>query len=97
MLIERTHRAHIALGCAAGALLHVSPSMAWSLANGLAVGVGSVNERLVGFIDFAGCGSATSAAPTFIRPSFRSHARSSVGGSLNGNEMVPSTLRSLCS
>jgi len=34
-----------------GALQYVSPSTAWSLANVLAAGVGSLYERLVSFID----------------------------------------------
>jgi hypothetical protein len=59
---------HIVSGRASEVLpraLHVTAS---SHANSLAAGVGSSNEPLVGFIDFADCGSATSAA----------------GGTLNG-------------
>lgn len=47
-------------------------------------GVGSLNAPFVGFIAFADCESATSAAQTFIKPFFRLRARSSVGGTSKG-------------
>jgi hypothetical protein len=67
-------------GCVGEASPHASRGTASNRVNGLAAGVGWLNEPLAGCIDFAGCESATSAAQTFIKPFFRSPARSFVGG-----------------
>jgi hypothetical protein len=69
----------IVLGCAGSALLPELHVTAWSRVSDSAAGVGWLNARLAGFIAFVDCASATSAAPTFTRLSFRLRARSSVG------------------
>jgi hypothetical protein len=75
MRIARTRHGHIALGCAGEVSSHVSLGTVSSRVKGLAAGVGSLNAPLVGFTAFEDCAFATSAAPTFIKPSFLSHAR----------------------
>jgi hypothetical protein len=78
------HHERTAPGCADEALLHASRDTASSHANGLVVGVGSSNEPLGGFTDFADCEFATNAAQIFIKPFSCWPARSSAGGTLNG-------------
>jgi hypothetical protein len=74
----------IVLGCAGEALLHASRGTASSHENGLAAGVGSLNEPSGGFTDFAGYGSATNVVQIFIKPFSCWPARSSAGGTSNG-------------
>jgi len=84
MPIGHTLREHIGLGYADEVSRHASRDTEWNHEKGSADGVGSLSAPWDGYTAFAGCASDTSGEQTSIRRSFRSPARSSVGGMSNG-------------